>query len=152
MATRFQVIDNIRKTLESIKGGENYYSTIDHVQLGDVSESDFAGSTIICGVFVSQYSLGPSQVKAGRKRDLNTALIVSIRAVIRSTPAKFEQDRSNLMDDIASAIFADPRRGVTGLPVDTVQMDFGQEFHSSDGFAGFLANIRVTWLSDSDSL
>lgn len=152
MATRFQVLDNILKTIQGIKGGEDYYSTVDEALFGDVNDSDFPGAQIFCGIFVPQYALGPSQVKAGRKRDLSTSLIVSVRAIIRSTPTKWMQDASNLMDDMASAIFEDPRRGLQGIPIDTIRMDFGQEIHDAQGLAAFMVNISVTWLSDSDSL
>jgi hypothetical protein len=154
MSTRADILKNIRETLEGIDSSkdDSFNTKVDAVESGDISSFDEVAYSIVLGVFVQGFNVGPSLTKSGRKRDLAMTLSVGIRAIIRSTVDDIEETMSDLMGDISQALFDDPRRGIDDLPVDTIQINFGQEFIDQAGggaLGNFIAVVQITWLGDS---
>ncbi len=153
--TRTSILSNIVDTLGGISITSGYETDVELVVDRDARPEDYTAQNVILGVFPRAYAFGPSETRFDKRRDMQNVLLVGVRALVRTDVDGAERKKTALMGDILKALWVDSRRGVTDRPVDTVAVDFTDEFVSfeqgSGALAEFLAIIRVTWLSSPDN-
>lgn len=145
------IVSNVISTLQGINGASPYLTKVNRVERSGVNAVDFQADSVVLSVYETGYGWNNNAVKAGLGLDFSTQFLMGIRAWIRTTAKDAETVKGRLKDDIGRALYKDRRRGQTGKPVDTVGLQFTNDFAELDGsaaFTGFTATLTISLLVD----
>src|SRR6185437_9021790 len=154
MSTVSKITAAVQAAVAGISSANNFLTAAVVTENFPPALADDLASPVVIGVFLVGLQIDESEVKslAGKQTfDSPTHVMVQIKAIIRTSTDKAEDDKQNLVADLQAAIFADRSLGATNgtVTVETITLqNFGYSQAATGVLVDFDAVVRVDCLTN----